>query len=168
MKKRLTKHDQNKTEDIMEDLGTLCRDSERTDDIDTILRKVREKYRMEVAYLSEFVGNSAVFRHVSAPGLEGLAKAGMSMDLREVYCLHILKGDLPNLMTDTGNFELAREIPITTAIPIGSHMSVPVERADGSNYGMLCCLARHTSPELGAPDLEEFRGYAERVRALIH
>jgi hypothetical protein len=49
--------------------------------IQNALDTVRETLGMEVAYLSEFVKERAVFRAVSAPGLEAMIRPSQSMDL---------------------------------------------------------------------------------------
>ena len=112
------------------------------------LDTVRETLGMEVAYLSEFVDSRAVFRAVSAPGLEAMIRPSQSMDLREIYCKHILDGNLPRLMPDTSAHKIATDLPITQMIPIGSHLSVPVHRPDGSIFGMFCFLSRQPRPDL--------------------
>lgn len=89
--------------------------------IQRTLDTVRESLEMEVAYLSEFVADQAVFHAVSALGLEALIQPSQSMDLREVYCKHIIGGDLQRLMTDTSVHQIANDLPITQMIPIGSH-----------------------------------------------
>lgn len=70
------------------------------------------------------------------------------MDLREVYCKHIIDGRLPRLMRDTSLHTIATDLPITQMIPIGSHLSVPVHRPDGSVFGMFCFLSRQARPDL--------------------
>lgn len=127
------------------------------------LATVREKLGMEVAYLSEFVDSRAVFRAVCAPGLEAMIRPSQSMDLREVYCKHILDGGLPRLMPETSAHKIATDLPITQMIPIGSHVSVPVYRADGSVFGMFCCLSRSTRPELTESDLQFVETHAQMV-----
>lgn len=121
--------------------------------IQNTLDAVRKTLGMEVAYLSEFVEERAVFHAVSAPGLEAMIRPSQSMDLREVYCKHILDGGLPSLITDTSQHPIATDLPITQMIPIGSHLSVPVRRADGTVFGMFCFLSRHARPDLGQDDL---------------
>ena len=149
------------------------RDATEVDDtqdavIDGALASVREHLGMPIAYLSEFVGERTVFRNVSAPGLADLIKPGDSRSLDEVYCRHILAGDLPQLIPDTAAEPLARSLPITEAAPIGSHVSLPIERADGSVYGMFCCLSPQANPTLNERDLKVMRMFAslaaEQVR----
>jgi EAL domain-containing protein (putative c-di-GMP-specific phosphodiesterase class I) len=116
---------------------------------------------MEVAYMSEFVDGRSVFREVDAPGLEHMVKPGDSQSLDDVYCRHILEGRLPELMADTAAHPLAMAMPITRAVPIGAHMSVPVRLPDGEVFGMLCCLSPSPNPSLNARDLAVMRVFAE-------
>lgn len=138
------------------------------DTINRALTAVRDHLDMPIAYLSEFVGEETIFRHVSAPGLEHLLKEGDARQMDEVYCKHILSGDLPELIPDTADIPLARDMPITRTAPIGSHVSVPIHRADGSVYGMFCCLSPQPNPSLNDRDLRVMRMFAglaaDRIR----
>jgi EAL domain-containing protein (putative c-di-GMP-specific phosphodiesterase class I) len=116
---------------------------------------------MEVAYVSEFVDNRTVFRQVDAPGLEHLIKVGDSHSLDDVYCQHILAGRLPNLMPDTSAIPLAASMPITNAVPIRKHVSVPLQLDDGEVYGMFCCLGPQADPSLNERDLQTMKVFAE-------
>ncbi len=128
--------------------------------IDQALATVRRHLGMEVAYLSEFVDGRSVFRAVDAPGFEAQAHVGASMSLEDVYCQHILEGRLPELIADTADVPLAASMPITSMLPIGSHVSIPIRRPDGTPYGMFCCLSRSPNPTLNARDLEIMRVYS--------
>ena len=125
------------------------------------LAAVRTHLGLQVAYISEFEGNDAVFRVVDAPGLEHLAKPGDRHSLDDVYCRHILAGHLPELIPDTAAEPVAMALPITTAIPIGAHVSVPLRLPDGEVYGMFCCLGPSSDPSLNARDLATMRTFAE-------
>lgn len=125
------------------------------------LATVREHLGMDIAYLSEFVDGRSVFRAVDAPGLEHLLTVDDSRDLNDVYCQHILDGRLPELIADTSAEPLCMEMPITFAAPIGSHVSVPIRRPDGSPYGMFCCLSPQANPTLTPRDLSVMRAFAD-------
>lgn len=129
--------------------------------ISRALRSVRNHLGMEVAYVSEFVGNRTVFREVDAPGLEHLLKVGDSYSLDDAYCRHILEGRLPNVMSDTSKFPLAASMPLTSAVPIGKHVSVPLKLADGEVYGMFCCLGPQADDSLNDRDLQTMKVFAE-------
>ncbi len=121
------------------------------DVVGAALEAVRRHLNMEVAYLSEFVDGQVVFRAVSAPGLEHLAKLGDSYTLSESYCHHVIEGRLPGLIPDTRDEPLAMSLSVTHALAIGSHVSVPIRRADGSAFGMFCCLSSPPHPPPWAP-----------------
>lgn len=125
------------------------------------LESVRTHLGMQVAYVSEFVGDDSVFREVDAPGLEALIAPGDSRPLDDVYCRHILAGRLPELIPDTADFPLALSLPITGAVPIGAHMSVPLRLADGRVYGMFCCLSAQPNRSLTDRDLQVMRVFAD-------
>ncbi|HWG05286.1 MAG TPA: EAL domain-containing protein [Beijerinckiaceae bacterium] len=125
------------------------------------LAAIRKHLGMEVAYISEFVENRSVFREVDAPGLEAMIKVGDSHSLDDVYCRHILAGRLPELMADTGDYAFAQAMPITHAVPIGAHMSVPIRARDGSALGMFCCLSPHANRSLNDRDLNVMRVFAD-------
>jgi EAL domain-containing protein (putative c-di-GMP-specific phosphodiesterase class I) len=125
------------------------------------LAAVRKHLGMEIAYVSEFAGGLSVFREVDAPGLEALIKPGDSRSLDDVYCPHILAGRLPELMPDTADFPLAWSLPITRAVPIGAHASVPLRLPDGRAYGMFCCLSPHANHSLNERDLQVLKAFAE-------
>ncbi len=136
-------------------------DTSSPDDIvQSSLNFVRQHLGMEVAYLSEFVDDDLVFRAVDAPGFEDAVAVGKSMPLEQVYCRHILAGRLPELIPDTALEPFAQTIPLTHAVPIKSHISVPIRRRDGTPYGMFCCMSRAAAPSLNARDLEVMRAFA--------
>jgi EAL domain-containing protein (putative c-di-GMP-specific phosphodiesterase class I) len=145
----------------MDGLGkVLAAGAGQGDIVDAALETVRRHLGMEVAYLSEFVGEETVFRAVSAPGLEALIAPGDARPLDSVYCRHILAGRLPRLIRDTAAEPVAEAMEITRAVPIGSHVSVPVLRDDGSVYGMFCCLSPRPNPSLTDRDLEVMELFA--------
>ncbi len=123
---------------------------------------------MEVAYISEFVGNDSVFTEVDAPGLEALIKVGDVRSLDDVYCRHILGGRLPELMADTADYELARSMPITRDVPIGAHMSVPLKGKDGIPFGMFCCLSPSPNKTLNDRDLKMMKIFADMAASQIN
>jgi EAL domain-containing protein (putative c-di-GMP-specific phosphodiesterase class I) len=52
-------------------------------------------------------------------------------------------------------------MPITRAVPIGKHMSVPIRMPDGSVYGMFCCLGFAPDHSLHERDMQMMRVFAE-------
>lgn len=136
--------------------------------IQRALESVRTHLGMDVAYLSEFVGEESVFRAVDAPGLESIIKPGDRRSLDDVYCRHILDGRLPQLMPDTSEEPLALAMPITKAVPIGSHVSIPIYLPDGQPYGMFCCLSAQPNKSLNPRDLDIMTMFAQLATHELH
>ena len=141
--------------------------ADHSNTISQALESVRKHLGMEIAYLSEFIDGQSIFRVVNAPGLEDLIKPGDSHSLDDVYCRHILEGRLPELMADTADYPLAVSMPITKAVPIGAHISVPIRHEDGSAYGMFCCLSPHANKSLNDRDLQVMRVFADMAASQI-
>ena len=132
-----------------------------TDAIGRAVQVIRKHLGMDVAYVSEFVGDRTIFREVDAPGFEGVIKAGDSQPLDDVYCRKILNGTLPELMPDTSKVPGAAAMPITAAVPIGAHLSVPIRLPDGELYGMFCCLSSKPDDSLNERDHKMMKAFSE-------
>ncbi|SHF29827.1 EAL domain, c-di-GMP-specific phosphodiesterase class I (or its enzymatically inactive variant) [Kaistia soli DSM 19436] len=124
---------------------------------------IREHLGMKIAYVSTFEGDLTVMRAVDAPGFEHLIKVNDSASLYAVYCRHILAGNLPELITDTSEFPLAMSLPLTEALPIGSHISVPLRDRNGVAIGMFCCLSPQPNSSLSQRDLQVMRVFADII-----
>lgn len=131
------------------------------------LQAVRSHLGMQVAYVSEFVGERTYFREIDAPGLEGVINIGDSMPLDDVYCRHILEGRLPELIPDTAEIPLAAAMPLTQAMGIRAHLSVPIGLSDGRTFGMFCCLSTQPEPSLNTRDLKMMRAFADMTALQI-
>jgi EAL domain-containing protein (putative c-di-GMP-specific phosphodiesterase class I) len=83
------------------------------------------------------------------------------MSLDDVYCRHILEGRLPELIADTATVPLAASMPITHAVPIGRHLSVPIRLKDGTVYGMFCCVGVKADHTLHKRDLQVMKVFAD-------
>lgn len=131
------------------------------DVVNRALRAIRVHLGMDVAYVSRFADDTMVLREVDAPGHEALAQVGSAFSLDDTYCRDIMAGRLPELMPDTAAEPLAARKPITSAIPIGRHISVPIKLPDGTPYGMFCCLGFAPDPSLRERDLRMMRAFAD-------
>lgn len=141
--------------------GVFSSPSNGQDTISRGLEAIRTHLGMEVAYVSEFVGDKSVFRHVDAPGLEAAISVGDEKPLDDVFCRHILAGRLPELMPDVSQEPLAMSLPIMREVPIGAHVSVPIRLPDGEPYGMFCCLSFQANPTLNSRDLQMMKVFAD-------
>lgn len=128
--------------------------------IDKMLRAVREHLGMDVAFLAEFRARDRIFRHVDAKTVAPI-RAGDSLSLDQGYCQRVVDGRLPQLIRNAATHPEAAVLPETNAIPIGSHLSVPIRLSDGRIYGTLCCFSFIPDVSLTERDLQIMRVLAE-------
>ena len=98
------------------------------------LHSARVHLGMDVAFVSEFVGDHRVFRNVDSDSGRICLSPGDRLSLSEGYCQGVVDGLLPELIPDTSVVPAAMDIAATRHIPIGSHLSVPLRLSDGQVY----------------------------------
>jgi len=127
--------------------------------IDRILEAVRTHLGMDIAFASRFVDGRREFTHINADKSVP-AKPGDSEPQEDTYCYRILQGRLPELIIDAKDHPEATALPITAALPVGSHLNVPLRLSDGSVYGSFCCLSHQPDRTLTSRDLDTVRAFA--------
>lgn len=132
-----------------------------------ILRAVRTHLNMDIAFVSEFVGEQRYFRHVDSKQDQTLLRVGDTRPIDEDYCLRVVQGRLPELIVDTARVPEAMGLPMTTIAPIGSHLSVPIRLKSGRVYGTFCCFSFSSDLTLTPRDLQFLRAFADIAARLI-
>lgn len=133
---------------------------------DRVLRTIRRYLGMDVAFISHFRIHDRVFEHVDADGPAPIAPQ-QALSLEEGYCLKVVRGELPECIPDTAEVPAAMCIPATTAIPIGSHLSVPIRLENGEIYGTLCCFSYMSDRSLGPREMKMMHAFAEVLAGRI-
>jgi EAL domain-containing protein (putative c-di-GMP-specific phosphodiesterase class I) len=127
--------------------------------VDRILDAVRKHLGMDIAFASRFVHGRRELTHIRSDG-PAPAQPGDSDPQEDSYCYRILQGRLPELIHDASEHEAALDLPITLALPIGSHLNVPLRLSDGSLYGSFCCLSHTPDRSLTERDMDTMRAFA--------
>lgn len=125
-----------------------------------ILRAVRAHLGMDIAFVSEFVGEQRYFRHDSRQD-QTLLRVGDVRPLDDDYCLRVVQGRLPELIVDATRVPEAMALSMTTIAPIGSHLSVPIRLRSGRIYGAFCCFSFYPDLTLTDRDLQFIRAFAD-------
>ncbi|MDQ3574146.1 MAG: GAF domain-containing protein, partial [Actinomycetota bacterium] len=125
------------------------------------LRAIRTHLGMDVAFVSEFREDQRVFRYVDAASQDSPVCAGGAGPLEESYCQRVVDGRLPELIHDARQVPAAMELPVTAALPVGAHMSVPIRLKDGQVYGTFCCFSYAPDHSLTERDLAMMRVFAD-------
>lgn len=134
--------------------------------IDRILDSVRSHLGMEIAFASRIVGGMREFTHVRADCPVPVAP-GDAEPLESTLCHLVLEGQLPPLMHDAREHDLALPVAITLGLPVASHMNVPLRLRDGSIYGTFCCVSRTPDWSLTERDTATLRAFADLAVQLI-
>lgn len=133
----------------------------------SLLQAIRQHLNMEVAFISELVGDRRVFRYVDAEQDAQWMRPGDS-DLREEsYCQRVIDGRLPELIRDAQSQPGARDLPVTHSVPIGAHLSIPIRLSNGSVFGTFCTFKRDADSSLDGIHLALVRVFADVAAALI-
>jgi len=129
--------------------------------MDSMLAAIRKHLDMDVAFVSEFNGGRRFFRHINS----GVANPPMAVNdsdpLDDSYCQRVVDGRLPELIRDASRIPAAQELPVTSALPVGAHMSVPIVLRDGDIYGTFCGFSYTPDETLQERDLGLLRTFSE-------
>lgn len=125
------------------------------------LRAIRVHLDMDVAFVSEFAHGRRIFRHIDSDLDRPPIAVGGSDPLEDSYCQRVVDGRLPELIRDAGLIPAALELPITTGLPVGAHLSVPIRLKDGVVFGTFCCFSFAPDRSLHERDLSLMRVFAD-------
>jgi hypothetical protein len=101
------------------------------EEIGDMIEALRARRDMDVAFVSRQIGTThRIFTHVAARGIAPL-NSGDHNPNENSLCWLVIQGKLPERVTDTSLYEAAACLPITDAINVRAHFSVPLRRRDG-------------------------------------
>lgn len=135
--------------------------------IQNAINTARRHLGMDIAFVSEFLETTRVFRFVDSATPNPPVQAGTSLSLEKGYCRKVVEGKLPQLIPDTSLLPEALVIEETRSLPIGAHLSVPIRLGNGTLFGTLCCFSAASDPSLGPRDLDTLRTVAELIGNII-
>ena len=133
-----------------------------------LLKRVREAFRMDVVFVSEFSRGRRVFRHVdSAWGDLDLVRPGDSDPLEETVCQAVVEGRLPAAVRNARAIAPERRPPAMRKLAMGSYLTAPIVLSDGTVYGTICCFSHGIREDLGERQEEAMQSVARVVATSI-
>ena len=117
-------------------------------DIERLLALTHRHLGMDVAWLSAFTDTTQIIVAASGDTAAMNVVVGNSTTLNGSYCVRVLTGTLPPVITDARRDLITRDLPVTADLRIGAYAGVPWHGPDGTPAGMLCCFSRHPEPAL--------------------
>lgn len=133
--------------------------------VSEVLALLRERLKMDVVFVSEFVGGERVFRYVDAKQ-DSPMSPGDSNPLEETWCQRVVDGRIPELIPNVQAFSGKVQLP-PAPFNIGTHISTPVLLGDGHVYGTLCCLSFSPHESVQERDLKNLKSVAMLVATKI-
>jgi EAL domain-containing protein (putative c-di-GMP-specific phosphodiesterase class I) len=113
-----------------------------------LLDLARTRLGMDVAWLTVFTADRQEVTAATGD-LEAMhVTEGMSLPLAGSFCVRVLTGLLPPVVTAADRNPVTRDLPVTGLLGIGSYVGAPVLDGDRRPVGMLCCLARDAGAQL--------------------
>lgn len=131
------------------------------------LHSVRTMLRMQVAFVSEFQKGLRIFRHIDSQADFTPIQVGSSSPLEESFCQRVVDGRLPELIRDARKEPEALKLPVTTELPVGAHLSIPIRLSNGSVYGTFCCFSTYPDSTLNTRDLNVMKLFADFVGKIL-
>ncbi|GAB4082738.1 GAF domain-containing protein [Modestobacter muralis] len=113
-----------------------------------VLDTARQRLGVNIAWLSEFTGTQQHI-HAATGDLASMnVRPGMTASLEGSFCVRVLTGQLPPVVTDATRDPRTRDLPVAGDLNIGSYVGVPIRTRAGEPVGMLCVLSPHQNPHL--------------------
>jgi EAL domain-containing protein (putative c-di-GMP-specific phosphodiesterase class I) len=103
---------------------------------------------MDVAWMSTFTESSQQIRAATG-ALDAMhVREGMEPSLEGSFCVRVLSGQLPPVVTGARRNPETRDLAVTADLGIGSYVGAPVRAPDGRPVGMLCCVSQDDGAHL--------------------
>jgi EAL domain-containing protein (putative c-di-GMP-specific phosphodiesterase class I) len=121
---------------------------------------------MDLAYVSEFVGDHLVCRALGGDAGLFNMQLGCQAPLASAYSGRMVLGEIPNAIPDAATDSRVRDLPATAIAGIGAYIGVPLLLSEGGVYGSFCCLS-HQAHDLGDRDVRFMQMLADVVSAEV-
>ncbi|MES2912977.1 MAG: GAF domain-containing protein [Pseudomonadota bacterium] len=161
------------TDDLMVKVSELMvatadeSDSGIEDSVPEVLRLLREKMRMDVVFVSEFIDGERVFRHVDSEPENAIIAAGQGNPLEESWCQRVVDGRMPPYIADASKDPASAALEKALPFRIGTHISTPIVLKDGEIYGTLCCFSFSPAENPDPKDLKRLQFTAQLTAGKI-
>jgi GAF domain-containing protein len=136
--------------------------------VQSFLHELREALGMDVAFVSQFVGDRRRFEVVSIDGADppGIV-AGDSDTLLDTYCKLVATGELPAVVCDAHEHPEVSSLAITTTLKIRSYLSAPVVLKGGKVFGTVCCYSHVPRSDLAYRDAAALIAIADAIALAV-
>ncbi|CAN5401752.1 hypothetical protein BH11ACT7_BH11ACT7_36210 [soil metagenome] len=133
----------------------------------TLLGVLRRRLGLDTAWLSSFHDGTYLVEVLDGNADAVGVFAGQQLSLSESYCVRVIDGRLPAVISDTSTNQMTAVLPVTRELGLGAYVGVPVLGSDSATTGMVCVVSAEAKPDLADDDLLIVRQVAELIGTLI-
>ncbi len=141
-------------------------DEPSAESIGRLLRRVRELFGLESAFVSRLDEERQTFTHINTDVPLPVA-VGDWRPLEISLCQRVMDGRLPSVITDATRHPASADLDVVRAGFVRTYLTVPVRLPDGRLYGTLCCLSAVTRPDITEHAAAALAFAAEQVGELL-
>lgn len=135
--------------------------------IQRALEAMRAHLNLDVAFVSQIRDGRRVFQFVDARDEDCPVEVGGSDPVEDSYCHYVISGQMPQLLGDPSRHPIASRMAATHELPVGTHISVPIELNDGHVYGTFCCFSYDVRDGVDERDLAAVRMLSRVIAGYI-
>ena len=129
------------------------------------LEIARQALGMEAGYVTQFTDGEQVYRELAGDAGSFDMRLDEGYRLDGSYCMRMVLGEIPNLITDSTAEAGVRDLAITRLGEIGAYVGVPVVFSDGRVYGSVCTVSHEARPDLTDRDVLVLKAIARLIGA---
>lgn len=127
---------------------------------------LRERLKMDVVFVAQFLDGKRVFRYVETPEKRRVLKVGDCDPLEETWCQRVVEERMPPFIPNLQTFEGKEDLP-KTPFEIATFLSTPIRLHSGQVYGTLCCFSFSLNEEVQRHDLMKLKSVAVLIAKKI-
>jgi DNA-binding transcriptional ArsR family regulator len=147
--------------------GLIAAGDVAADGIQRALTVMRAHLGLDVAFVSHVRDGRRIFTHVDTASDPAPIKVGGSDPADDSYCHYVIRGEVPQLLVDPARHPVTSRLPGTRTVPVGTHLSVPIELAGGDVYGTCCCFSYDVREHVDERDLAAVGMVAQLVASQL-
>ncbi len=121
--------------------------AKESDVVEQALSAARDHLGMDASYLTTIDSRNQTIHAVVSDDRDAVKRyQGTVFPVEQTFCMRMLKGEIPNMVPDTGAEPAISHLP--AAGEFHAYIGVPVKLADGRVHGTLCCVSHQPRTEL--------------------
>jgi GAF domain-containing protein len=125
--------------------------AQESDVVEQALVAAQQRLDMDASYITTINARHQTIHAVAGDADVAARYTGTVFPVEQTYCMRMLNGEIPNVVTDTRAEPAIRDVEATREFR--AYVGVPVKLSDGRVHGTLCCVSREPRAGLESEEL---------------